>query len=46
MTRTSSAKPADAIIEPLPGPFLDFLDPCGGRIEIVGYDNIKGMAPD
>ena len=32
---------ADAGIEPLPGPFLDFLDPWGNRIEIVGYDNIQ-----
>lgn len=29
---------ADAGIEALPGPFLDFLDPWGNRIEIVGYD--------
>ncbi len=28
-------------IEPLPGPFLDFMDPWGNRIEIVGYDNIQ-----
>ena len=28
-------------IKPLPGPFLDFLDPWGNRIEIVGYDNIQ-----
>jgi catechol 2,3-dioxygenase-like lactoylglutathione lyase family enzyme len=28
-------------IEPLPGRFLDFLDPWGNRIEIVGYDNIQ-----
>ena len=28
-------------VEPLPGPFLDFLDPWGNRIEIVGYDNIQ-----
>ena len=27
---------AEAGIEPLPGPFLDFLDPWGNRIEIVG----------
>ena len=27
--------------ELLPGPFLDFLDPWGNRIEIVGYDNIQ-----
>src|SRR5512132_1267670 len=32
---------ADAGIKPLPGPFLDFLDPWGNRIEIVGYDNIQ-----
>jgi len=28
-------------VKPLPGPFLDFLDPWGNRIEIVGYDNIQ-----
>ncbi len=28
-------------IPTLPGPFLDFLDPWGNRIEIVGYDNIQ-----
>ena len=32
---------ADAGIEALPGPFLDFLDPWGNRIEIVGYDNVQ-----
>jgi lactoylglutathione lyase len=32
---------ADAGIEALPGPFLDFLDPWGNRIEIVGYENIQ-----
>src|ERR1700754_1172479 len=32
---------ADTDIKPLPGPFLDFLDPWGNRIEIVGYDNIQ-----
>ena len=32
---------AAAGIEPLPGRFLDFLDPWGNRIEIVGYDNIQ-----
>jgi lactoylglutathione lyase len=31
----------DAGIALLPGPFLDFLDPWGNRIEIVGYDNIQ-----
>jgi hypothetical protein len=25
----------------LPGRFLDFRDPWGNRIEIVGYDNIQ-----
>ncbi|MEZ5830669.1 MAG: VOC family protein [Dongiaceae bacterium] len=28
-------------IKPLPGPFLDFLDPWGNRIEIIGYGNIQ-----
>lgn len=28
-------------IEILPGRFLDFLDPWGNRIEIVGYTNIQ-----
>jgi len=28
-------------INVLPGRFLDFLDPWGNRIEIVGYDNIQ-----
>ncbi len=32
---------AAAGIEPLPGRFLDFRDPWGNRIEIVGYDNIQ-----
>jgi catechol 2,3-dioxygenase-like lactoylglutathione lyase family enzyme len=32
---------ANVGIEPLPGPFLDFLDPWGNRIEIVGYENIQ-----
>jgi lactoylglutathione lyase len=32
---------AEAGVEPLPGPFLDFLDPWGNRIEIVGYENIQ-----
>jgi catechol 2,3-dioxygenase-like lactoylglutathione lyase family enzyme len=32
---------ADAGIEPLPGRFLDFLDPWGNRIEIIGYTNIQ-----
>ena len=32
---------ADARVKPLPGPFLDFLDPWGNRIEIVGYANVQ-----
>ena len=32
---------ARAGIELLPGGFLDFLDPWGNRIEIIGYDNIQ-----
>jgi lactoylglutathione lyase len=32
---------SEAGIEALPGPFLDFHDPWGNRIEIVGYDNIQ-----
>jgi catechol 2,3-dioxygenase-like lactoylglutathione lyase family enzyme len=31
----------DAGIETLPGPFLDFLDPWGNRIEIVAYEKIQ-----
>jgi lactoylglutathione lyase len=30
-----------ASVKVLPGRFLDFLDPWGNRIEIVGYDNIQ-----
>jgi lactoylglutathione lyase len=30
-----------ADVKILPGRFLDFLDPWGNRIEIVGYDNIQ-----
>jgi catechol 2,3-dioxygenase-like lactoylglutathione lyase family enzyme len=32
---------ADAGVKPLPAPFLDFLDPWGNRIEVVGYDNVQ-----
>src|SRR3989442_14456388 len=32
---------ADAGIQSLHGRFLDFLDPWGNRIEIVGYANIQ-----
>lgn len=28
-------------VKMLPGPFLDFYDPWGNRIEIVGYTNIQ-----
>ena len=28
-------------VTPLEGPFLDFRDPWGNRVEIVGYDNIQ-----
>ena len=31
----------EAGVKTLPGPFLDFRDPWGNRIEIVGYDNIQ-----
>jgi len=32
---------AEAGVRTLPGPFLDFMDPWGNRIEIVGYANIQ-----
>jgi lactoylglutathione lyase len=32
---------AEAGVEMLAGPFLDFRDPWGNRIEIIGYDNIQ-----
>ena len=32
---------ADAGIKTLRGPFLDFLDPWGNRVEIVGYTNVQ-----
>src|SRR3979490_1881414 len=32
---------AKAGVDPLPGPFLDFLDPWGNRVEIVSYENIQ-----
>jgi lactoylglutathione lyase len=32
---------AEVGVRPLPGPFLDFLDPWGNRVEIVGYDSIQ-----
>jgi len=33
-------------VEILPGPFLDFRDPWGNRIEIVGYTNIQFTKAD
>jgi len=32
---------AEAGVEALPGRFLDFMDPWGNRIEIIGYANIQ-----
>jgi lactoylglutathione lyase len=32
---------AEAGVEILPGPFLDFYDPWGNRVEIVGYEGIQ-----
>jgi lactoylglutathione lyase len=32
---------AEAGVDTLPGPFLDFYDPWGNRVEIVGYDGIQ-----
>lgn len=37
---------AEAGVETLPGRFLDFRDPWGNRIEIVGYDNIQFSKAD
>jgi lactoylglutathione lyase len=37
----ASAALKAAGITPIDGPFLDFRDPWGNRIEIVGYDNIQ-----
>lgn len=37
---------ADAGVEILSGRFLDFRDPWGNRIEIVGYDNIQFTKAD
>jgi len=31
----------DAGVKILPGPFLDFMDPWGNRIEIVSYANVQ-----
>jgi lactoylglutathione lyase len=32
---------AEAGVEPLPGRFLDFLDPWGNRIEVIDYADIQ-----
>jgi lactoylglutathione lyase len=32
---------AEAGVEALPGPFLDFRDPSGNRVQIVQYDQIQ-----
>jgi hypothetical protein len=32
---------AEAGVAPLPGQFLDFLDPWGNRVEIVSCDDIQ-----
>ena len=32
---------AEAGVAALPGRFLDFRDPWGNRIEIIGYENIQ-----
>jgi predicted enzyme related to lactoylglutathione lyase len=32
---------AEAGVEILPGSFLDFYDPWGNRVEIVGYENVQ-----
>jgi lactoylglutathione lyase len=31
----------EAGVETLPGPFLDFRDPWGNRVEVVGYENVQ-----
>jgi hypothetical protein len=37
----------EAGVKILPGPFLDFYDPWGNRVEIVGYQGIQfSMAPN
>jgi predicted enzyme related to lactoylglutathione lyase len=38
---TVRAALSEAGVKVLPGRFLDFRDPWGNRIEIVGYDNIQ-----
>jgi lactoylglutathione lyase len=40
-TRRARAALEAAGVTPLDGPFLDFRDPWGNRVEIVGYDNIQ-----
>ncbi|MGJ0511300.1 hypothetical protein [Methylocystis sp.] len=40
-TSTPSAERWPKRAELLPGPFLDFYDPWGNRVEVVGYENIQ-----
>jgi len=39
--RNCAAQSRSAGVTLLDGPFLDFRDPWGDRVEIVGYDNIQ-----
>jgi lactoylglutathione lyase len=40
--KESARRALDAAgVEILPGPFLDFYDPWGNRVEIVGYDGVQ-----
>ena len=40
--KAAVARRLDAMgVQILSGPFLDFLDPWGNRVEIVGYENIQ-----
>src|SRR5947207_1006454 len=40
--KEAARKALEAVgVTPLDGPFLDFRDPWGNRVEIVGYDNIQ-----
>jgi lactoylglutathione lyase len=41
MTRKRLGALHAAGVSPMDGHFLDFRDPWGNRIEIVGYDNIQ-----
>ena len=44
-TRTRRQALIAAGVELLPGPFLDFRDSGGNRIEIIGYGNIQFTGP-